>query len=432
MKKIFLFLMSFFMFSSAKAEIHIDITGAQTNPISVAVADFSGLNVSQSIRQIIVYDLESSGLFRVIDEQAYLQKMHDVNTLPQFENWQTINAEILLYGTVERQEDGSVKLSFRAWDVLSRELMLAKSLTLSEKDWRRLGHISADMLFEKVTGEKGYFDTRLVYIAESGNYQKRMKRLAMMDYDGANHYYLTDGKTMVLTPRFSPDGKKIAYLSYFKGKPRVYLLDLVSGTEEMIGNFPSMSYAPQFSPDGKKMLLTLTDKGNSEIYLYDIEKKKKTRLTNHQAIDTSATFSPDMKQIVFNSDRSGKPQLYVMDADGQNVKRISFGQKGNYMTPVWSPRGDYIAFTKIESGQFYIGVMKPDGSGERLIAQDFLVEGPSWAPNGRMLVYTRQSPYDSSVGGKIHLHVIDISGRNNRPLKTPQEASDGVWSSLLH
>ena len=361
-----------------------------------------------------------------------MQKMHDVNTLPQFENWQTINAEILLYGTVERQEDGSVKLSFRAWDVLSRELMLAKSLTLSEKDWRRLGHISADMLFEKVTGEKGYFDTRLVYIAESGNYQKRMKRLAMMDYDGANHYYLTDGKTMVLTPRFSPDGKKIAYLSYFKGKPRVYLLDLVSGTEEMIGNFPSMSYAPQFSPDGKKMLLTLTDKGNSEIYLYDIEKKKKTRLTNHQAIDTSATFSPDMKQIVFNSDRSGKPQLYVMDADGQNVKRISFGQKGNYMTPVWSPRGDYIAFTKIESGQFYIGVMKPDGSGERLIAQDFLVEGPSWAPNGRMLVYTRQSPYDSSVGGKIHLHVIDISGRNNRPLKTPQEASDGVWSSLLH
>ena len=430
MLTILFFLMLCFSFS-VRAELKIDITGAHNEPMPIAIAEFTGARRADDIRQIIINNLERSGLFRVINNEAYIQKIENVQETPRFLDWQAINAQALLFAHLEQLESGRYKISFRLWDVYGEQPMLSKALTLSENEWRRLAHIISDMVYSSVTGEDGYFDTRLVYVAQSGSKSRPQKRLAMMDQDGANHYYLTDGKNMVLTPRFAPDMQKVAYMSYQGGKPRVFIMDLNTMTEQDLGSFEGMSFAPRFSNDGNKLVLSLSKQGNSEIYLYDLLSKLPIQLTRHPAIDTSPSFSPDGSKIVFNSDRSGSQQLYVMDADGKNVKRISFS-KGSYATPVWSPRGDYIAFTKIQGGTFYIGVMRPDGSAERLITQGFLVEGPTFSPNGRVLAFFKQNPYDESeMQGKTGLYTIDITGHNERFLKTPLEASDPAWSPLL-
>ena len=372
MKKFYLFLFVLLFSFNAYAELKIDITGGHSEPMPIAIAEFSGTRKADDIRQILADDLESSGLFRVINKDAHIQKIKNVNETPNFLDWQTINAQALLVANIERTDDDKLKISFRLWDVYGGQVMLGRALTLAEHEWRRLGHIVADMVYNRITGESGYFDTRIVYIAETGHAGKRKKRLAMMDQDGANQHYLTDGKTLVLTPRFAPNMQKIAYMSYQGGKPRVFVMDLQTMEQKDLGRFEGMSFAPRFSPDSKTLAMSLSKAGNSEIYLYDLENGKKQQITNHPAIDTSPCFSPDGKKIVFNSDRSGSQQLYVMDRDGKDVKRISFGSKGTYATPVWSPRGDYIAFTKIQDGTFYIGIMRPDGSSERLIAKGFL------------------------------------------------------------
>lgn len=432
MKKIFLSLF-FVLFSfTAFAELKIDITGGQFEPMPIAIADFSGVRKAEDVRQIVVDDLESSGLFRVINKDAYIQKMQNVNETPNFSDWQAINAQALLFADIERLDNGKLKIAFRLWDVYEGQSMLGRALTLTENEWRRLGHIVSDMVYSRITGESSYFDTRIVYVAETGSRHNRKKRLAVMDQDGANHHYLTDGKTLVLTPRFSPNMQKIAFMSFERGKPRVFIMDLLSGQKQDLGLFEGMSFAPRFSPDSQTLALSLSKKGNSEIYLYDVTTGQKTQITKHPAIDTSPSFSPDGQKIVFNSDRSGTQQLYVMDRDGKNVKRISFGSKGSYATPVWSPRGDYIAFTKIQGGTFYIGVMRPDGSGERLITQGFLVEGPTFAPNGRVLAFFKQQPYEEGENqGVTGIYTIDVTGHNEHQLKTPVEASDPAWSPLL-
>ena len=392
MKKICLILL-FGLFSFAShAELKIDIAGGHSEPMPIAVADFTGVRRAEDIRKIVADDLESSGLFRVINKDAYIQKIKDVDEPPHFLDWQAINAQAVLVANVEYVEGDKLKISFRLWDVYDGKLMAGNRLTLAEKEWRRLGHITADIAYSRITGESGYFDTRIVYIAETGPIGKRKKRLAMMDQDGANQHYLTDGKTLVLTPRFAPNMQKIAYMSYQGGKPRVLIMDLQTMEQQDLGPFEGMSFAPRFSPDSQKLAMSLSKRGNSEIYIYDLKTGKKHQITNHPAIDTSPSFSPDGEKIVFNSDRSGSQQLYVMDKDGKNVKRISFGTKGTYATPVWSPRGDYIAFTKIQDGTFYIGIMRPDGSAERLITKGFLVEGPAFAPNGRVLAFLKQTP----------------------------------------
>ena len=432
MKKFILILLMVLLSVPAKAALKIDITGGHNEPMPIAISEFRGIRKAEDIRQIIVDNLEASGLFRVIDKNAYIQKMQDVQETPRFLDWQALNAQALLFANVEQMEDGRYKISFRLWDVYGEQSMLARALTLTPNEWRRLGHIVSDMVYSQITGEDGYFDTRLVYVAQSDSRNRPQKRLAMMDQDGANHHYLTDGKHMVLTPRFAPNMQKIAYMSYQGGKPRVFILDLNTMEQKDLGAFEGMSFAPRFSNDSNKLALSLSQKGNSEIYSYDLTTGVRTQLTKHPAIDTSPSFSPDGQKIVFNSDRSGSQQLYVMDSDGKNVKRISFGSKGSYATPVWSPRGDYIAFTKIQGGTFYIGVMRPDGSAERLITQGFLVEGPSFAPNGRVLAFFKQNPYDlSETEGQTGLYTIDITGHNERFLKTPQEASDPAWSPLL-
>lgn len=431
MKRLLLSVLMIICFAlPTRGEIRIDVTGAQSEPLPFAMPELIG-DDGDEITEVVVADLERSGLFRHINPDAYIQKFSGVDVRPNFNDWRAINAQALIYGTVT-EKFGKMTVAFRIYDVFAGTELYAKSFTADAKSWRKLAHMIADAIYERITGEKGYFDTRVAFIDERGNQMNRIKRLAIMDQDGANLTYLSDGKDLVLTPRFSPNMKEVAYFSYKDGNPKVYLMDVNASKSTLVGNFKGMTFAPRFSPDGKKLLISLAKRGNSDIYTYDLATKKQVQLTNHPSINTSPSYSPDGKKIVFNSDRGGNQQLYIMDADGSNVHRISFGE-GTYATPVWSPRGDYIAFTKIRHGQFHIGVIKPDGSGERLITNGFLVESPSWAPNGRVLMFYRKSPSRSDgSGGDSRLYTIDITGYNERQLITPNSASAPAWSPLLH
>jgi len=416
----------------ARAELHIDITRGKIEPLPIAIPNFAGSSeTAQQITQVLTADLERSGLFAPIDQKAYIDKDAATRVPPRYGDWRPLNAQALVTGSVEAAPDGRLQVEFRLWDVFAEQQLTGLRYTTTPQNWRRIAHIIGDAIYKRITGEDGYFDTRIVYIAESGPMDRRVKRLALMDQDGANHHYLTDGRALVLTPRFSPTAQEITYLSYARGTPRVYLFNIDSGQQEVLGDFPGMTFAPRFSPDGKKVIMSLAVNGASDIYTLDLRTRQAVRLTDTPAIDTSPCYSPDAKQITFNSDRGGSQQLYVMNADGSNIHRISFGS-GRYGTPVWSPRGDLIAFTKIDEGQFYIGVMRPDGSGERLLTQAFLVEGPTWAPNGRVLMYFRQAPTDAKGrGGSSRLYSIDLTGYNEREVITPQDASDPAWSPLI-
>jgi len=418
------------------AELRIDITQGTVKPLPVAITDFVGARVieqeyGRNIRRVISSDLERSGLFKPLDQRAFIQSKQPRGTLPRFGDWRVISAQALVQGRVELLPDGRLKVEFRLWDVFAEQQMQGLAYFTAPDNWRRVAHIVSDAIYKRITGESGYFDTRIVYVSETGPQTRRIKRLAIMDQDGENHEFLTDGSTLVLTPRFSPTSQDITYLSYYGDKPRVYIFNIDSGHQEVLGDFPGMTFAPRFSADGKKVILSMAKDGNSEIFTMDINTRITKRITNHSAIDTSPSFSPDGKFIIFNSDRGGSQQLYVMRADGRNVKRISHG-KGRYATPVWSPRGDLIAFTKFTGGRFFIGVMRPDGKGERLLAEDFLVEAPTWAPNGRVLMFFRQgrTKKDGS-GGKSRLYSIDLTGHNERQVITPLDASDPAWSPLI-
>jgi TolB protein len=419
----------------ARAELHLDITRGKIEPMPIAIPDFSGGanggSVAHDVTQVLSADLERSGLFKPLDAKAFIDKDAATRTPPRYGDWRLINAQALVTGTAETQPDGRLQVEFRLWDVFAEQQLTGLRYTTTQQNWRRIAHIMADAIYKRITGEDGYFDTRIVYISETGPVDRRIKRLAIMDQDGANHRFLTDGRSLVLTPRFSPTAQEITYLSYARGVPRVYLFNIDTGQQEVLGDFPGMTFAPRFSPDGNKVIMSLAVDGNSDIYTLDLRTRQATRLTDTAAIDTSPCYSPDGTQIVFNSDRGGTQQLYIMRADGSEAKRISFGS-GRYGTPVWSPRCDPLAFTKIEGGQFYIGVMRPDGSGERLLTQAFLVEGPTWAPNGRVLMYFRQMPTDKQgKGGGPRLYSIDLTGYNEREVITPQDASDPAWSPLI-
>jgi TolB protein len=419
-----------------RAELRIDITHGKVEPMPIAIPPLAGsggeeAQAGREIAGVVSSDLEHSGLFRPLDPRSFIQDVSTGAVEPRFGDWRQINAQALVTGTVGTQGDGRLRVEFRLWDVFAEQQLTGYGYTTTRQNWRRIAHIIADEIYKRITGEEGYFDTRIVYVAESGPEAKRIKRLAIMDQDGANNRFLTDGRALVLTPRFSPSSQEITYLSYASGTPRVYLLNIDTGQQEAVGDFPGMTFAPRFSPDGNRVVLSRAENGVSNLYALDLRTRRPVRLTDSQAIDTSPCFSPDGSTIVFNSDRGGSQQLYVMGADGGGARRISFGS-GKYGTPVWSPRGDLIAFTKIDGGSFYIGVMRPDGSGERLLTHDFLVEGPTWAPNGRVLMYFRQSPSDSrGYGGSVRLYSIDLTGSNQREVTTPQDASDPAWSPLL-
>ncbi len=434
--KIFLLMLvvAFFVAKPAHAVLQITIDKGNAAPLPVAVPEFAAQTqvereLSANIAQVIIADLERSGIFRPLDPRGYIETIVDSRILPQFASWRQLDASALVTGGVRDGGGGQMFVEFRLWDVFSEQQMTGREYTTAHSSWRRVAHMIADEIYSRLTGDSGYFDTRLVYVSETGSRMKRVKRLAIMDQDGANHRYLTDGSHMVLTPRFSPNSQSVLYFSYASKTPRVYLYQLETGRSQVVGDFPGMTYAPRFSPDGRSVIMSIANEGNSNIYSYDLVSRQKQRITSGPYIDTSPSYSRDSKRVVFNSDRAGSQQLYAMNADGSDIQRISFN-KGKYGTPVWSPRGDWIAFTKIFGGSFYIGVMKPDGSGERLITEGFLVEGPTWSPNGRVIIYTRETKGGSARANVSKIYSIDVTGYNEREVPTPQEASDPAWSPL--
>jgi len=429
-------LLSVFFLTPAHAELRIDITRGVVEPLPVAIPDFLGRTgheneVGQKIAFVILANLERSGLFLGVDPKAFIDKNVPLNIQPRFADWRLVGTQALINGGVKLLRDGRLRVEFRLWDVVAEQQMQGLAYHTQPENWRRVAHKISDAIYERITGEKGYFDTRIVYVAESGLATHRIKRLAIMDQDGENHRFLTDERTLVLTPRFSKTAQRIVFLSYYQDIPRVYLFDIETGAQERLGDFPGMTFAPRFSPDDSEVVMSYAQDGNSDIYVMNLDTRDAKRLTSNSAIDTSPSFSPDGDRIVFNSDRGGSPQLYVMNKRGRNIRRISFG-KGRYGTPVWSPRGDLIAFTKIYQNRFFIGVMKPDGSGERLLTESFRDEGPTWAPNGRVLMFFRQIPGDmDGRSDRIRLYSIDLTGYNEREVVTPLHASDPAWSPLI-
>ncbi len=441
--KILLFVLIFFPLK-LNALIEVDITRGNLNPLPIAISplsldkeskiEFSKIlkkkDIGSEISKVVENNLRASGLFNPLNKDAFLQKPDIAHLKPRFEDWSLIKAQALITGKVIYKNE-KIRVEFRLWDVLAGKEMMALAFTTVPSNWRRVGHIITDKVYERLTGEKGYFDTRIIYVSEEGPKTNRVKKLAIMDQDGFNTKYLTLGNELVLTPRFNPTNQMVTYLSYFKNLPRVYLLDIETGIQEVVGDFPGMTFAPRFSPNGKKIIMSFANDGNSDIYTMDLENRIVERITNHPSIDTSPSYSPDGKYICFNSDRSGYQQIYIMKSDGSNVKRISFG-KGLYGTPVWSPRGDLIAFTKLHKGKFYIGVMRTDGSGERLLTENYYQEAPSWSPNGRVLIFYRETKTDSQGKGfSAKLWSIDLTGYNERLVETESDASDPSWSSLL-
>jgi len=416
----------------AKAQVVVDVSGGNFSPIPIAITDFvAGDDMGRKISSVIAADLERSGLFRPLEQGIFLENITNPDVPPRFNDWQQIHAQGLVTGRVERETDGRLRVEFRLWDIYGTTQMEGRQFYAPEDSWRRIAHIIADAVYRKMTGEKGYFDTRIVFVDETGPKNARVKKLAIMDQDGANLSYLSDGREMALTPRFSPTRQEITYMA-FSGRrpgddaPRVYLQQIEDGKRELVGRFPNMTIAPRFSPNGQKVIMSLLeDDGGSNIYTMDLTTHQTNKLTSGRAINTGGSYSPDGNKIVFETDRNGRQQIYVMNADGSDQKRISFGD-GSYSTPVWSPRGDYVAFTKLTDKQFSIGVMRPDGTGERILTSGFHNEGPTWAPNGRVLIFFRQN-----AGQESELRSIDITGRNERRVPTPHGASDPAWSPLL-
>ncbi len=415
----------------------IDVNRARTEPIPIAIPALVGgdggdaARLGQDIANVITNNLGRCGLFRPIDPAAFISAGAGAD-VPNFQNWKVIGAQALVTGRVESQGGDRVRVEFRLWDVLPAQQIQGTAYTTTLTNWRRIAHIISDVIYERLLGEKGYFDTRIVYIAGSGPRDRRVKRLAIMDQDGENNRFLTDGSFLALTPRFHPTRDEIAFMSYQNNRPRIYLFNLGSGRQQLLGNFDGITLSPRFSPDGSNVIMAqTTNSGGSVIQTVGLSGGGARRLTDGTAIDVSPCYSPDGAQIVFNSDRGGDQQLYVMGADGGGVKRISFGQ-GRYATPVWSPRGDLIAYTRFGASTFSIGVMRPDGSGERILSESYFCEGPTFAPNGRVIMFWRETPARDSRGSgfSARLYSIDITGFNERAVTTPTDASDPAWSPL--
>ena len=413
----------------ALAAVEVNVNQGVVTPLPIAIPGFTGADaraqgVGGDIARVVAADLERSGYFRPLDPAGFIERNLDVNLQPRFQDWRVINAQALVNGSATIEPDGRMRVDFRVWDVFNERQIEGLQFVSTPENWRRVAHKVADAVYKLLTGEEGYFDTRIVFVAESGSKVARVKRLGIMDQDGANPSYLTDGSYMVMTPRFSTTDQEITYMALRADSARVYLFNIETGRQETLGQFPGVVFAPRFSPDGNRVAFSVERGGNTDIYVMNLRTRSSSRITSDPAIDTSPSFSPDGSRIVFNSDRGGSSQLYMMNADGSGARRISFGN-GRYNTPVWSPKGDFIAFTKQAGGQFHIGVMRADGSDERILTTSFLDEGPTWAPNGRVLMFARDT------GGGPRLWTVDISGRNARAAPYTSAASNPAWSPLL-
>jgi len=406
----------------------INVSGAQNAPIPIAIPVFtdpSGApsDIGGQITQVINDDLGHSGLFRAIDPSSFVPNSM-ANGAPVWQNWNILGAQALITGDVADQGGGQLRVEFRLWSITQQKQVQGTAYTTTTTNWRRIAHIIGDVVYQQLIGETGYFDSRVAYISVAGPTTSPVRRLAVMDYDGANNLFLTDGSSMALTPQFNPTRQQLAFVSFQDNSARVYLFDLQSGTQRLVGSFGEQSIGPRFSPDGNSLLMSIYRGSGAALVKMDAEGGGITELTDYSAINVSPCYSPDGSQIVFNSDRDGNQQLFVMGADGSGVKRISYGD-GQYAEPAWSPRGDLIAYTNWGSGNFSIGVMAPDGSGERLLSQGFVVESPTFCPNGRVLMFDRQT------GNQFSLVSIGIDGFNERIVDTPTDASDPSWGPLL-
>ncbi len=421
----------------AHAQLHVDISGGLSAPMPIAIsvmptpqpiATPAGATneLGQKVTEVITNDLKGSGLFRPLAANSLVPVAFGQVAAPDFAVWQQRAVQALVQGFVQANPDGTLTIACYLYDVFLKSELARQGFVVRPPEWRRAAHKCADVVYTRLTGEGPYFDSRIVYVSETGPLKRRIKRLAVMDQDGANHRFLTNGQAIVLTPRFAPNQQTIVYMSYAGQRPRIYVYNIGSGTQKLVANLPNMTFAPRFSPDGKYIIFSMATGGNTDIYRVGVNGGGMIRLTNSSGIDTGGSYSPDGSKIVFESDRGGSQQLYVMNADGSGQQRISFGD-GRYGTPAWSPRGDMIAFTRMGGGGFRIGVIRPDGGGERILTNAWQDEGPSWSPNGRVITYFRTA----QGSGKADLWSVDLTGVNERRIPTPLDGSDPAWSPIL-
>ena len=426
------FMTVFITAGMAKAQLEIDITKGNIDPTPIAVPDFLATDsqsraIGADIASVVRADLERSGLFKSLNPSSFIERQTNIDYQPTFADWRVIKADALVSGRIIRESATKIRVEFRLWDIFAGKQLAGLRFATTPDNWRRTAHKASDAIYKSLTGEDGYFDSRIVFVDEKGPKTNRKKRLTIMDQDGHAPQYLLAGSDLVITPRFSPSAQKITFMSYENTVPQVYLLDIETGRRELLGNFPGMTFAPRFSPDGNQLIMSMMEKGNSDLYKMDLRSRSTTRLTSQPAIDVSGSFSPDGRRIVFNSDRGGSPQIYTMDSDGTNVKRISFG-KGRYSAPVWSPRGDKIAFVRSRNGRYSIGVMNVDGSNERQLTESYLDESPTWSPNGRVILFSRET---KGRNGYNEIWSVDLTGQNVQRINTPGKSSDPAWSPLL-
>ena len=416
----------------AQAQIEVDITQGNIDPVPIAVPDFLGSDpatrsIGEDIARVIRADLERSGLFRALDPASFLETQTDIDYEPTFADWRVIKADALVSGRIVADGPDKVRVEFRLWDVFAGQQLKGIRFSTTTQNWRRTAHKASDAIYQALTGEQGYFDSRIVFVDQRGPKTDRVKRLAIMDQDGHDPQYLLGGSDLVISPRFDPNSQTITFMSYETLPPQVYLLDINTGRRELLGSFPGMTFAPRFTPDGRALVLSMEKAGNIDIYSMDLGSRSTKRLTTDPGIDVSASYSPDGRRMVFQSDRGGTPQLYTMNADGSGTKRISFGD-GRFNSPAWSPRGDKIAFVRQNRGAFAIGVMDPDGKNMRMLTDGWLVDMPSWSPNGRVILFSKET---RGRNGGAELWSVDVTGRNLRKVETPGQAVDPAWSPIL-
>lgn len=433
LKRIFAVCTLLFVFiGSAFAELRVDIVAGNIAPTPIAIQKFEAkeTKLATTLREIVENDLKSTGLFRIIKQAAHPQ-MVKIGEMPEFQDWAAIKAQVMVQSKLTKTEDGKYRLQFYVWDINGKEQIEAQVLIAQKKSVRRLAHIMADAIYERLTGESGYFDTQIVMTTETGDMSDRNKRLAIMDSDGFGFRYISDGKTMVMSPHFSPNMQTIVFLSYRDNDPMVWTLDLNTGAQRKLGQFGGMTFAPRFSPDGSRVALSLVKRNTTNLYEFNLQTNKLRQLTFGDSIDTSPSYSPDGKLLAFNSNRSGSQQIHILDLGDLSEKRITFGV-GRYATPAWSPDGNYIAFTKIADDTFYVGIMSPKGRNEKILAGGWFMEAPSWAPGSRRIIYYETEKINDTER-ESHIRSIDITGQTSYNIDLPDDVNglEPTWSPKL-
>ncbi|NMA32753.1 MAG: Tol-Pal system protein TolB [Alphaproteobacteria bacterium] len=423
-----------FIFSNfAIAELRVDIVAGNIAPIPIAIQNFESQNnakLAKTLREVVEKDLKSTGLFRIIKQAAHPQIVK-MGEMPEFQDWNAIKTQVLVQGKLTKNKDGKYRLEFYVWDIQGQEQIEAQVLITPKKSIRRLAHIMADAIYERLTGETGYFDTQIVLTTETGDMSKRNKRLAIMDSDGFGFRYISDGKTMVMSPHFSPNMQTIVFLSYRDNNPMVWTLDLNTGAQRKLGQFGGMSFAPRFSPDGSRIALSLAKGNTTNLYEFNLQTNKLRQLTFGDSIDTSPSYFPDGKYMAYNSNKSGSQQIHVLNLENLSEQRITFGV-GRYATPAWSPDGNYIAFTKMADDTFFVGIMSPKGKGEKILAGGWFMEAPSWAPGSRRIIYYETEKI-TDTERESHIRSVDITGQTFYDINLPRDVNglEPTWSPKL-